>query len=333
MALTFEDYQLTAQGTDQVPLSSAESSLARERALMVPLLGLAGESGSLLTEYKKWLREGDAYVLFKDQIAEELGDVLWYVTNLASKAGLTLEDVATRNLKKIHDRWRTTEEGGLFGPRLLDELFPEPEQLPREFRVELREFVDGGRVRVAVTFNGQRYGDPLTDNAYEDDGYRFHDVFHFAYAAVLGWSPITRRTLKRKRKSEPRVDEVDDGARAAVIEEGVSAIVFNHAATHSFFEGVDRVEYDLLVTIKALTAQLEVHRFALNEWERAIWRAIACGGRSIPLEEGSSLAISFDALSDTSRSPVNRDAPFRSARHNEGSSFLTIEDRHVCSGI
>jgi NTP pyrophosphatase (non-canonical NTP hydrolase) len=280
MALTFEDYQLAAQGTDQVPLSSIESPLARERALMVPLLGLAGESGSLLTEYKKWLREGDAYILFKDQIAEELGDVLWYVTNLASKAGLTLEDVATRNLKKIHDRWRTTEEGGLFGLRLLDEGFPEPEQFPREFRVELREFVEGGRVRVAVTFNGGPYGDSLTDNAYEDDGYRFHDVFHFAYAAVLGWSPIARRTLKRKRKSDPRVDEVEDGARAAVIEEAVSAIVFNHAGTHSFFDGVDRVAYDLLVTIKALTAQLEVRRFALNEWERAIlegyrvWRAV-----------------------------------------------------------
>jgi len=247
---------------------------------MVPLLGLAGESGSLLTEYKKWLREGDAYVIFKDQIAEELGDVLWYVTNLASKAGVTLEDVANRNLRKIHDRWRATEEGGLFGHRLLDELFAESEQLPREFRVELRELLDRGRVRVAVTFNGMQYGDPLTDNAYEDDGYRFHDVFHFAYAAVLGWSPITRRTLKRKRKSQPRVDEVDDGARAAIIEEAVSAIVFNHAATHSFFDGVDRVEYDLLVTIKALTSQLEVCRFSLNDWERAIlegyrvWRRV-----------------------------------------------------------
>lgn len=280
MALTFEDYQLTSQRTDQVPLESADSPVMKERALMVPLLGLAGESGSLLTEYKKWLREGDAYVLFNDQIAEELGDVLWYVTNLASKAGLRLEDVAERNLKKIRERWHTAADDGLFGPRLLDEPFPEAERLPRAFRAELREFTENGRIRVAVTFNGQPYGDPLTDNAYEDDGYRFHDVFHFAYAAVLGWSPITRRTLKRKRKSQPRVDEVDDGARAAIIEEAVSAIVFNHAATHSFFEGVDRVEYDLLVTIKALTAQLEVSRIALNEWERAIlegyraWRAV-----------------------------------------------------------
>jgi NTP pyrophosphatase (non-canonical NTP hydrolase) len=310
MALTFEDYQLTSQRTDQVPLVASHSPELRERALMVPLLGLAGESGSLLTEYKKWLREGDAYILFKDQIAEELGDVLWYVTNLASKAGLRLEDVAERNLKKTRDRWHTTTDDGLFGHRLLDEPFPEAEQLPREFRVELHEFTESGRVRVAVTFNGQPYGDPLTDNAYEEDGYRFHDVFHFAFAAILGWSPITRRTLKRKRKSQPSVDEVDDGARAAVIEEAVSALVFNHAATHSFFDGVDRVEYDLLATVKALTAQLEVGRIALNEWERAIlegyrvWRAVSASHGGVVVGDLGQRTLRYEPASRGDRGSV-----------------------------
>src|SRR5690349_17801389 len=109
MALTFEDYQRTSQRADQVPLTGTDP-LMKERAIMVPLLGLAGEAGSLLTEYKKWLREGDAYVLFNDQIAEELGDVLWYVTNLASKASLSLEDVAERNLRKIRERWHSAAE-------------------------------------------------------------------------------------------------------------------------------------------------------------------------------------------------------------------------------
>lgn len=301
MALTFEDYQSTSQRADQVPLIGTDA-LMKERAIMVPLLGLAGEAGSLLTEYKKWLREGDAYVLFNDQIAEELGDVLWYVTNLASKAGLSLEDVAERNLRKIRGRWHSAAEDGLFGPQLLDELCPEEERLPRQFRVELREFKEGDRTRVAVTFNGQPYGDPLTDNAYEDDGYRFHDVFHFAYAAVLGWSPITRRTLKRKRKSQPKVDEVDDGARAAIIEEAVSAIAFNHAATHSFFDGVERVGYDLLVTLKALTAQLEVNCCALNEWERAIlegyrvWREVHAAQGGVVVGDLARRSIRYEAL-------------------------------------
>ena len=42
----------------------------------------------------------------------------------------------------------------------------------------------------------------------------FHDVFHLAYAAVLGWSPTTRALLKIKRKSRPEIDENEDGARA-----------------------------------------------------------------------------------------------------------------------
>jgi hypothetical protein len=55
----------------------------------------------------------------------------------------------------------------------------------------------------------------MADNAYERAGYRFHDVFHLAFAAVLGWSPITRALLKRKRKSSPEVDEVEDRGRSA----------------------------------------------------------------------------------------------------------------------
>lgn len=55
--LTFRDYQDTAVKTDQVPSSDGST----DKALMVPLLGLAGEAGSLLTEFKKWLRQGDIY--------------------------------------------------------------------------------------------------------------------------------------------------------------------------------------------------------------------------------------------------------------------------------
>jgi hypothetical protein len=100
------------------------------------------------------------------------------------------------------------------------------------------------------------------------------------------------------------VDEVDDGARAAIIEEAVSAIVFNHAATHSFFDGVDRVEYDLLVTVKALTAQLEVHRFALNEWERAIlegyrvWRSVNAARGGVIVGDLAQRTLRYESLAD-----------------------------------
>ena len=70
--MKIRDYQTKAASTDQVPGTERD-----DRALMVPLLGLAGETGTLLTEYKKWLREGAAYQIFKERIAEDLGDILW----------------------------------------------------------------------------------------------------------------------------------------------------------------------------------------------------------------------------------------------------------------
>ena len=48
-------------------------------------------AGELVSEYKKFLRDGDAHTLFKDRFAEELGDVLWYLANLATKLGLRLD--------------------------------------------------------------------------------------------------------------------------------------------------------------------------------------------------------------------------------------------------
>src|ERR1700733_4604041 len=76
--LTLREYQRQAMRTNRVRGEDLTS-------IMVPLLGLAGEAGSLLTEYKKWLREGDSYQIFKERVAEELGDILWYVANIASK--------------------------------------------------------------------------------------------------------------------------------------------------------------------------------------------------------------------------------------------------------
>ena len=101
--------------------------------------------------------------------------------------------------------------------------------------------------------------------------YRFHDVFHLAYAAVLGWSPVLRALLKCKRKSHPWLDENQDGARAILIEEGISTFVFNHAKPH-LFEGATGVDYRLLATIKEFVKGYEVEDQPFWAWERAILR-------------------------------------------------------------
>src|SRR6202008_3224538 len=106
------------------------------------------------------------------------------------------------------------------------EGYPENERLPRQLRVVLKaEERTGGRWIAETIVGDNKVGDHLTDNAYVRDGYQFHDTFHFAFAAVLGWSPITRWLLNRKRKSRPDVDEVEDGARAKAAEEAISLFV------------------------------------------------------------------------------------------------------------
>ena len=278
--MDLDRYQQEALGTDRIPTGGEVEAYL---SLVIPMLGLAGETGQLLSEYKKHLRDGDAHRLFKERVSEELGDLLWYVANVASKFELNLSEVAASNLDKVKARWA----GEPAEPVCFDATFPESERLPRLFEVELVDKGGNTRRRLRVLIDGKPLGAELTDNAYDADGYRFHDVFHFAYAAVLGWSPMTRALLKRKRKSCPLVDEVEDGGRAMVIEEGIAAIAFDYARRHHMLDGVDILDSHLLRTIKDMSSHLEVKQCTTGEWQQAIlqgfkvWRAVlaARGGR------------------------------------------------------
>jgi hypothetical protein len=204
-------------------------------------------------------------------MGEELGDVLWYVAAIASELNLDLEDIAAANLAKTRSRWcaRNTES--------LDARWPEDERLPRRGEYVFVP-VEGVSAKpgVDVWFEGRRVGSRLTDAASVEDGYRFHDVFHLSYATMLGWSPVTRLLLSRKRRSDPMIDENEDGGRAIVIEEGVSALVFAYAAQHQFLEGVPRLDQRLLDSIIMLTATTEAAAFNPAEWERAIIAGFDC---------------------------------------------------------
>ena len=287
--MELNEYQSSANQTDQQPESGVFE--ADPRIIMVPLLGMAGEVGELLGEHKKWLRDGDSYKLFPERVKEELGDLLWYLSNVATKHGLTLEDVAQFNLNKTRRRWRPASSGN-GRKKLFDEDFPLSERLPRQMDVSIEE--SSG---IAITtIDGAACADPLTDNRYDDDGYRFHDISHLSYASILGWSPTVRALLRRKRKSDPKVDEVEDGGRAIVIEEGICAMVFSYAERHNFLEGAEGVDYDLLRTIRDMTSHLEVSDRTEGEWERAImmgfdiWRRVKKQGEGrihADLEQGT----------------------------------------------
>lgn len=271
--MNFNDYQRDAQKTDRVP--GRKNSLPGDDVI-VPLLGLAGETGELLSEYKKHLRDGKSHLLFKDRIAEELGDLLWYLANVAEKFDLKLSDIAKINLEKTQSRWGNQSSSFLN----FDNGFDFNESFPRQFEVELQEVTVKGEKKIRFLVDGEKMGDELTDNADDPDGYRFHDVFHLGYVAVLGWSPVIRKLLRKKRRSIPNIDEVQDGGRAQVIDEAVSALVFDYAKEHNWLNDVTDLDYQLLRTIKGITSLLEVKGRKMGEWQQAIllgfdvWRQV-----------------------------------------------------------
>lgn len=71
-----------------------------------PALKLAGEAGEVAEKIGKVIRDEGGVITpdRRQDIMEELGDVLWYVSNLAGDLGLDLEDVAQVNLKKLESR-------------------------------------------------------------------------------------------------------------------------------------------------------------------------------------------------------------------------------------
>ena len=71
-----------------------------------PTLGLVGESGEVADKVKKILRDKKGVFddKSKDEIKLELGDVLWYVSQLSTELGFELEEVAKANLNKLFSR-------------------------------------------------------------------------------------------------------------------------------------------------------------------------------------------------------------------------------------
>lgn len=182
---------------------------------------------------------------------------------------LKTEAIADQNLLKIYDRWPSKKRYFVIAPGGKDF-----EQFPPRMKVAFIQRKIGGRLIVVQQIDGLNIGDPLTDNSHRADGYRFHDVFHLSYAAHLGWSPVIRSLLKLKRKSEPQLDENEDGARAIILEEGIATWIFNHAKGNERKLYTDmtpgRLDYSLLKQIRSMVDGLMVADCPLWQWENAI---------------------------------------------------------------
>jgi NTP pyrophosphatase (non-canonical NTP hydrolase) len=96
--MDFSDYQRRSRATALYP--------GLGESLAYPALGLCGEAGEVAELVKKALRDegGALSAERRDRLAQELGDVLWYLAQLTTEAGLDLDAIATANLEKLASR-------------------------------------------------------------------------------------------------------------------------------------------------------------------------------------------------------------------------------------
>ena len=254
---------LAALQPDIIP-QAGEPTVAFERTL----LKLAGQVGLLMMNTQEQGSEEPASIS-----GNRLAAIAETLIQAANDAGVTLEAAAVKNLAKVADRWPRERHY----PAPLDADAEPEERLPRRLAVEIFERQVRGRTYVFQRCNGINIGDRLTDNAMTADDYRFHDAFHYAYFAVLGWSPVIRALFRLKRKSAPKVDEAQDGARATLIEEGITTWIFGQAIELDLFAGMKPgdLPFDLLKHVRQFVAGYEAEQCRLWLWEEAILQGYA----------------------------------------------------------
>lgn len=96
--MTFEEYQKKSRETAMYP--------NKDSNFIYPVLGLAGESGEVSEKIKKVIRDKNGIIddATREEIKKELGDVLWYVAQIATELKLDLSDVAQTNIDKLFSR-------------------------------------------------------------------------------------------------------------------------------------------------------------------------------------------------------------------------------------
>lgn len=104
--MNFNQYQKESRKTAIYP--------KKGKNFIYPTLGLVGESGEVAEKIKKILRDDNGLVSKekKKEIEKELGDVLWYLAQVATELNLSLESVARENLKKLKSRKKRNKISG-----------------------------------------------------------------------------------------------------------------------------------------------------------------------------------------------------------------------------
>lgn len=104
--MTFEEYQKLSRQSAAYPTCGA--------SFVYPTLGLTSEAGEVADKFKKIIRDEDGKISEekKIEIIKELGDVLWYLSQLSSELDVSLERVAALNLEKLRSRMKRGKISG-----------------------------------------------------------------------------------------------------------------------------------------------------------------------------------------------------------------------------
>lgn len=104
--MNFEEYQKKSRKTAIYPRVG--------KNYIYPTLGLADEAGEVVGKVKKVIRDKNEIMdeETKIAIAKELGDVLWYIAQIATELDLSLDEIAKENIKKLSSRLNRGKIGG-----------------------------------------------------------------------------------------------------------------------------------------------------------------------------------------------------------------------------
>ncbi len=94
--MTINEYQKLA-------MTTLNPELCKKDVLINSVMGLCGESGEAIDIVKKWLAQG--HELDKKHLAEELGDIAWYLAEAATALDLPLEEILQANIDKLKQRY------------------------------------------------------------------------------------------------------------------------------------------------------------------------------------------------------------------------------------
>ena len=96
--MNFNDYQTKSRKTAKYPVIG--------HAVIYPALGLVNEAGEVAGKIKKVFRDRDGQVSeeVREALKAELGDVLWYIAQVATELDLSLDEIAEHNIAKLYDR-------------------------------------------------------------------------------------------------------------------------------------------------------------------------------------------------------------------------------------